>query len=132
MEPNTSPPLRPESERLDNAPLRPKYRDDAHIAGSAELRTAVELSVSADDDTVDRREELDEMEVDATAALAEGMGADDARNQSLNDEPPDERESDLRTDLDEETQESPEDEDVERQESVGTAAARGKVERRTR
>lgn len=107
MEPNLQ--ERPESERLDNAPLHRKFPNDTHIAGAPELRTVVDLGDTDDDEGLDPREELDELEVEATATLAEGMGADDARLESVVDESEDNREPELRTDLDEESQESPDD-----------------------
>lgn len=88
-----------ESERLDNAPLAPKFRHDTHIAGAPELATAVALANAEPDLGVAERSELAEMALDASSALAEGMGADDARTESLIDEDLDRRASDLRTDL---------------------------------
>jgi hypothetical protein len=98
-EPATVAPNEHQSERLDNAPLTIKHRGDTHIAGAQELRTAVELADAEEDEGVAEAQELEELEADATAALAEGMGADDARNEPILDDTEDDLESALQADL---------------------------------
>jgi hypothetical protein len=87
-----------ESERLDNATLTIKHRGDTHIVGAQPLRAVVALAGAEEDEAVAGAQELDEREVDATAALAEGMGADGARDEPLVDDTEDDRESVLQTD----------------------------------
>ena len=74
--------------------------DDMHIAGFAELVSAVEMAGTDSEEAVASRQEVDEMEMDASAALADGMGADDERTNALLAEPRDTRDAELRDDMD--------------------------------
>jgi hypothetical protein len=105
---------REDSERLDNAPLHGrKYPDDTHIAGEAELATAVRVADAENEYPEEDGAEMKEMERDAEATLADGMGADDARTEMILDDPDAEPEPDLRTDLPPEPGDEDEDEDDE-------------------
>jgi hypothetical protein len=56
------------------------------------------LADAEEDEGVAEAQELEELEAEATAALAEGMGADDARHEPILDDTEDDLESALQAD----------------------------------